>query len=342
MRPSTLAFAALASLAATAGAARAQTSGRIFFLNQQTGDFVVGGVGHDRLVHFPSPGKANFGTEKSLIGVTNVAAANDGIVAYNQTTGYAEIVVIDGLSDIEFIPNPFSSGWKTILGTGGYLYFYDGVSSAAAVSLHQGGEVDNQPYTFTGLSTWTSIVQTENYLVFYNFHNGAVAEGVFSPVGQTFYQPAQSSLTTDTNCGLVAPIGLDQVLLYNTSNGKYDIVYVGTTGNGTDYIGFGSSGTLPTFLGAAVEVGGRVVLYGYGNGTAVVGYVSPRNGIFTKAQQKTLPLYSSVVSTGPYFIGYQQLSGLLDIYDIERNGTLALVATQTAPTGYTSLTVTHS
>jgi hypothetical protein len=220
-------------------------------------------------------------------------------------------------------------------------FFYNGAGTAAVVTYLQGGWVERQPWTSTGLSPWTSIVQNDDYLMFYNFHTGLLAVAAFSAVDFGLLQSAtQSTLTMDTGDGWIAPVG-DNVLGYNSTTGAYQIVGAYISDSGINYAQFRSSGTLPKFYSPALRCDGRYVLYSYGSGDTTIAYIG-QTGTLVKIQRTMLPLYTAMVSTGENIVGYNASTGELDVFAISQGGTLVAVSTQIIAAGYSSLVATHS
>jgi len=335
-----LSLVAAASLALSP-LAQGQTAGRLLFLNQKTGAYQVGGVDVGGYYH-----AAASGTRPKLVGATNVVANSTAIIAYNQNSGYSEFASIDGFGNVAFNPQQLGAGYPYIVGTAGNFLFYNGNASNSGagvlITLNQSGTYNRQLWS-DSLSPWSNIVQSSNYLLFYNANTGLFdqttsSQALNQPVGELLQY--RSSVVMLTNgYGVLAPIN-DTLILYNTTSGAYDVVGLYFTGNGNDFPDSLSKGTLPKYYDTILPISGQVLFYGFGTGNALTGYL--RNGQLIQESNTTLPLYTSLVVDQTYVVGYNEVSGKLDIYSLSNTGVLTLNSSTTLATGYGFMVVTQS
>jgi hypothetical protein len=327
-----------ATLLLWTGNASAQTAGRLFFLNPGNGDYLVGGIDPSGYFH-----SAPAGTRTTLIGTTHLVANNTAIVAYNRATGYAELVAIDGFGSAGFRPTGFGVNWNNIVPTGGTFLTYagDGNNSgqAAAFAVKQGGYIDHQIWAGS-LSPWTNIVQTDDYLIFYNQITGLFDETIFSPVSTTLQQNSLSVATIPTGYGLMAAVD-DNVILYDTTTGAYRVVSMYFVGNGKDFPDRRDSGTLEKFYGAILPSAGRVVFYSYGSGDVLVGHLT-QSGELVSDKKTKIPIYTDAFTTGSYLCFYNAENGELAVYSLSTGGTLTRHSVQQIGSGYTFTAAAHS
>jgi hypothetical protein len=132
----------------------------------------------------------------------------------------------------------------------------------------------------------------------------------------------------------------DNLILYNTGTGAYDVLGLYFTGNGKDFPDSRSKGTLKKYYDTILPIGGQVLFYGYGTGDALTAYLSQTGQLVTE-NDKTLPLYTAVVVDGNYLIGYSGTSGNLDVWAISTAGVLKLNSSTTVGAGF-NMAISHS
>jgi hypothetical protein len=332
-----LSLAAVTLLLWTADAS-AQTAGRLFFLNSENGDYLVGGIDPGGYFH-STPASSR----STLKGTTHLVANNAAIVAYNRNTGYAELVAIDGFGNAGFRPTGFGVNWNQIVPTGGDFLSYGGDGNnggqGAAFAVKQGGYIDHQIWAGS-LSPWTNIVQTDDYLIFYNQVTGLFDETIFSPVSSTLEQNRLSVATIASGYGVMAAVD-DNVILYNTSTGAYTVIGLYFVGNGNDFPDRRNSGTLQKFYGAILPSAGRVVFYSYGSGDVLVSHVS-QSGELVSEKKTKIPIYTDAFTSGSYLCFYNAENGELAVYSLTTGGTLTRLSVQQIGSGYTFAAAAHS
>lgn len=317
--------------------ASAQTAGRLFFLNSANGDYLVGGIDPSGFFH-----SAPAGARSTLVGTTHLVANNTAIVAYNETTGYAELIAIDGYGNAGFRPTGFGVNWNYIVPVGGSFLTYSGNGNnggqGAAFAVKQGGYIDHQIWA-GGLSPWTNIVPTDDYLVFYNQVTGLFDATIFSPVSSTLRQNSLSVDTIPAGYGVTAAVD-DNVILYNSTTGAYRVVGVFFVGNGNDFPDKRSSGTLEKFYGAILPIAGRVVFYSYGSGDVLVSHLT-QSGTLDSDKKTTIPIYTDAFTSGSYLCFYNAQNGELAVYTLSTGGTLTRASVQQIGSGYTFAAAAH-
>jgi hypothetical protein len=318
--------------------AQAQVAGRLFLLNTQTGAYLPGGIDVNGFFH-PAPA----GTRTTLKGTTSIVANNTALVAYDSYTGYSEFVVIDGYGNVKFNPQQFNAGANTIVGSASDFLIYYGNGSQGGtgsfIATEEGGyylkAIEN-----AGLSPWSNVVQTDDYLCFYNYLTGLFDQTTLSAVDQGLLQDSNAVLTLPAGYNVLAPVN-DNLILYDSVTGAYQVLGLYFTGNERDFPDKRDSGTLKEYYGAILPIAGQVVFYGYGTGDAQTATIS-LNGQLQKENDSTLPLYTSALTTGSFAVFYNANSGLLDVYGVTTAGVLTLLSTQNVGTGYTAVTATKS
>lgn len=318
--------------------AQAQVAGRFLLLNPQTGAYLVGGIDVSGYFH-----SAWGGTRASLKGLTNLAANNMALIAYNSPTGYSEFVVIDGYGQLRFTPQQFSAGANIVQGSGNnFLFYYGNANQSGSGSFITVGEGGYYQKTLenASLSPWSNVVQTDDYLCFYNYKTGLFAQTTLSPVNQALIENNYSVVTLPANFNVFAAVN-DNLIVYNSGTGAYEIQGLLYKGNGNDAPILRSSGTLKTYYGAILPTAGQVVFYGYGTGDALTASIS-QSGLLQQENDITLPLYTGVMTTGSYVVFYDAVGGNLDVYGVTPAGALTLRSTQPIGAGYTFMTATQS
>jgi hypothetical protein len=319
--------------------AQAQVAGRLFLLNPQTGAYLAGGIDIGGFFH-----AAPAGTRSTLKGTTSVVANNTALVAYNSSTGYSEFVVIDGYGNVKFNPQQFNTSATTIVGSASDFLFYYGNANQGGtgsfIATQEGGTYLKTLQT-AGLSPWSNIVQTDDYLCFYNFQTGLFDQTTLSPVTQSLQQDSTAVVTLPPGYNVMAPVN-DNLIMYNSGTGAYEVLGLYFTGTQKDFPDKRDSGTLKEYYGAILPTAGQVVFYGYGTGDALTATVGP-NGLLQQEKDITLPLYTGAVTTGAYLAFYNAATGTLDVYSISAStGVLSLRSTQNIGPGYTAITATKS
>jgi hypothetical protein len=331
-------FLAAATLLLWTANASAQTDGRLFFLNPGNGDYLIGGIDPSGYFH-----STPAGTRSTLVGTTHLVANNTAIVAYNKTTGYAELVAIDGYGHAGFRPTGFGVNWNFIVATGGNFLTYAGNGNdsgqAAAFAVKQGGYIDHQIWAGS-LSPWTNIVQTGDYLIFYNQVTGLFDATIFSPVSSNLEQNSLSVATIPTDYGVMAAVD-DNVILYNSTTGAFRIVSMYFIGNGNDFPDRRDTGTLAKFYGAILPSAGRVVFYSYGSGDVLVAHLT-QSGELVSDKKTKIPIYTDAFTTGSYLCFYNAENGELAVYSLSTGGTLTRHSVQQIGSGYTFTAAAHS
>jgi hypothetical protein len=335
-----LSLVAAAPLALTPFA-QGQTAGRLLFLNPQTGAYQVGGIDIGGYFH-----AAASGTRPKLAGTTNIVPNNTAIIAYNQNSGYSEFAVVDGFGNVAFNPQQLGAGYPYIVGTGGNFFFYNGNANqngaGVLITLNQSGTYNRQLWSET-LSPWSIIVQSDNYLNFYNmttglFDQAASSQALNQPIGELL-QDSSSVVTLASGYGVMAPIN-DNLILYNTGTGAYNVLGLYFTGNGKDFPDSRSKGMLKKYYDTILPIAGQVLFYGYGTGDALTGYLNQTAQLVTE-NDTTLPIYTDLVVDETYIVGYVASTGKLDVYSISTGGVLTLHSTTTIAAGF-SMVVTQS
>ena len=318
--------------------AQAQVAGRLFLLNPQTGAYLAGGIDVGGYFH-----AAPAGTRSTLKGTTNLAANNTALVAYNAATGYSEFVVIDGYGNVKFNPQQFNTSATTIVGSASDFLFYYGNANQGGtgsfIATEEGGYYLKTLQT-AGLSPWSNIIQTDDYLCFYNYVTGLFDQTTLSPVTQSLLQDSEAVQTLPANYNVFAAVN-DNLIMYNSGTGAYEVLGLYFTGNQSDFPDKRDSGTLKEYYGAILPIAGQVVFYGYGTGDALT--ASIQTGQLQKMNDMTLPLYTGVVATGSYLAFYNAATGTLDIYSVSTStGVLTLHSSQNIGAGFTGITATKS
>jgi hypothetical protein len=318
--------------------AQAQVAGRLFLLNPQTGAYLAGGIDVGGFFH-----AAPAGTRTTLKGTTNVVANNTALVAYDSYTGYSEFVVIDGYGNVKFNPQQFNAGATTIVGSASDFLFYYGNANQGGtgsfIATEEGG-VYLKTIENAGLSPWSNVVQTDDYLCFYNYLTGLFDQTTLSAVDQGLLQDSTAVQTLPANYNVLAPVN-DNLILYNSVTGAYQVLGLYFTGNEKDFPDKRDSGTLKEYYGAILPTAGQVVFYGYGTGDALTATIS-LTGQLQQENDITLPLYTAAVTTGSYVAFYNADSGVMDVYGVTTTGTLTFRSTQNIGAGYTAVTATKS
>jgi hypothetical protein len=318
--------------------AQAQVAGRLFLLNTQTGAYLDGGIDVGGFFH-----AAPAGTRTTLKGTTSLVANNTALVAYDSYTGYSEFVVIDGYGNVKFNPQQFSVGANTIVGSASDFLFYYGNANQGGtgsfIATEEGGyylkTLEN-----AGFSPWSNVVQTDNYLCFYNYLTGLFDQTTLSAVDPGLLQGSNAVLTLPANYNVLAPVN-DNLILYNSGTGAYQVLGLYFVGNEKDFPDKRDSGTLKEYYGAILPTAGQVVFYGYGTGDALTATIS-LTGQLQQENDITLPLYTAAVTTGSYVAFYNADSGVMDVYGVTTTGTLTFRSTQNIGAGYTAVTATKS
>jgi hypothetical protein len=318
--------------------AQAQVAGRLFLLNTQTGAYLAGGIDVGGYFH-----SAPAGTRTTLKGITNLTANNTSLVAYDSATGYSEFVVMDGYGNVKFNPQQFSAGANLVVGSASDLLFYYGNTSQGGtgsfLATEEGGYY-LKTLVNTGLSPWSNVVQTDNYLCFYNYQTGLFDQTTLSPVTQGLLQDKSAVVTLPPSYGVISAVG-DNLIMYNSGTGAYEVLGLFFVGTGNDFPDKRDSGTLKEYYGAILPTAGQVVFYGYGTGDALTATIS-QNGLLQQEKDITLPIYTAAVTTGPNVVFYNAVTGVLDVYYVTPAGVLTMRSTQNIGTGYTAVAVAKS
>lgn len=291
-----------------AGPARAEGSGRLFFVNAGNGTYMSGGLDQNGDWAFKETSSYS-----SLTGVTNLVATPSFMLAY-RAGGGGETFLIDGRgSTVIAQATSFSADWNIIKGFGNYLFFY-GINSAqvgAVVRANPDGTV-TQTWSNNGLSKWTNIESTDNYLFFYNGANGTTALGTIGWNGAFYQSGTKTSPVLSAGYNLTASVG-DAVLLYNYNTGAWEsgpILYTGSAGQDgyttriKEVATSGNTKLLAKGYNESVSNDGHLMLYNSATGAAVIGHFDVY-GAYTVDHTLTLAkYYTSLVSCGQFVFFY--------------------------------------
>lgn len=290
--------------------AHAQSVGRLLFLNEESnnGGNLLGGVDEQGTFHvFGS------GTQPGLAHQVITAVTGSGILCYDSINGGGSFVQLDGTGLPRFNTGiGLSAGWYTVTALGNHLFFYDAKHTGAIVAVNPDGST-TQTQTVTNLSPWTDIPATDNYLVFYNRTNGALATAAISNIERL----AQTSTgSTIVNATLFASVG-DDLMMYDPGTGNYAILQILYNGSRTDAVSAAATGVLPKGFNAVLRHDRALLFYNGESGASLIGTLSqsgPGLASWKKTQSlKLLAGWTSMTSAGQFLVFYNQLSGALSV-----------------------------
>lgn len=245
---------------------------------------------------------------------------DNGILCYDRINGGGAVVQLDGRGLPRFKTGiGLSADWASLTAIGSHVFFYDGNHTGAIVAINPSGST-TQTDTETNLSTWTNIVATDNYLVFYNSSTGVLASAVVSNIEQLQDTSTSSGII---NASLFANIG-DDLMLYDPGTGNYNIFQILYNGGLTDALTLGASGVIAKGFTQVARLGRSILFYNSDSGKTLIGTIDQSSLELAQWKQtqatKLLKGWSNIVTAGQFLVFYNEGSGALSVGYISTAG----------------------
>lgn len=229
---------------------------------------------------------------------------------------------------------------------GEFLFGYDGGSHGQivqySIDLAHGYIVSATTDTL-GLSAWTHIFATKNYIFFYNKPSGVYAIGTITDTGH-FVQ--YSNGTIAAGYGVFAKVG-DTLVAYNGRNGKYEVDAINfKPGSGTFSVTLAkqSNGVFDKGYSTVAALGNALVWYSKATGATLVGYLDRGSSTVGKWVQTSkftgASGYGYVGTAGNSIVLYNTTNGAAAAATVSPAGALVVTDSTTVGAGYTDIGVT--
>lgn len=322
--------------------ARAQSVGRLLFVDWHSGAYLTAGV--DQLGKFHSSG--NGVTSHFISAAAPKLVPTGSAIFYYVPAGQGYSFPLDAVNPIPITHvGGFASNWTTIVSLGDYLCFYDGAHTAALLAVRPDTSYTETDAT-SNFSLWSSLTTTDNYIVFYNATSGVEAVLTVASFGRsgatsvsaTFQQTSNG--TIGTGYSLFGTVG-DDLVPYNRKTGAFEVDAIRFDGTQTDALSKLSAGKLLPRLDHVVTQDGYLVWYCAGTGAQagkmVIGYIdrsAATGGSWVTTQTRIDGGFTDIVSAGHYLVLYSATTGDIEVGYITQAGKFVQTDTQTIEAGF--------